>query len=823
MENLIKTVLQGEDCATLAAFIQLLRSRAKHYFLRNEILQEFAWICKQHRKPAYFFYSSPLGELMGFTHEILLDPDSFWLILRPRVANQSIYRISADLETVARMGPRELLDRRDRHVHSSAPPIFEIDFEPFFDPDLTIEDERNIGHGLEFLKRRLLDWRRQDPALWLTKLFDLLQNSAYGDLPLLINDQITSLDQVRQALQAAYPGLDSQPPQTPYLAVAEDLRGLGLEAGWGNSVQRIKETFDLLERVIEFPDPAVFEALLQRIPLIFRVVSVSVHGWVAQEDVLGKAETGGQVAYVFDQALYLEQQLRECFDLAGLSSLQIKPEVVIVTRLIPECEGTHCNYKIEPIQGTQFAKILRVPFRDDQLKPVESWVSKFEVWPYLDRFVEEVTQELEPLFHHQPPDLFLGHNSDGNLVAARLARRFKALHGGIAHALEKSKHLFSDLYWQDLEAKYHFSIQFSADLISMNAAHFILTSSHQEITGSYDNLGQYESYQCFTMPQLYHVVNGINLRSARFNVVPPGINEAIFFPHSQKQRRSVDLTHAVETLLFDAHHPDTLGQLRLPEKRPILAFAPVLAIKNLTGLLEAFGRNRPLREHCNLILLTGMIHPEAAVTADQRQLLKNLHRILDQYQLISDVRWIGQRLPGDHLAEAYRIIADRQGVLFHGGRFEAFGLTLLEAMVTGIPVFATQFGGPAEIIEPDRSGFLINPTQLDEAMDQVLEFVLRCEREPDLWHTFSQQAIERVQKHYRWDQHVKSLLTIASLHRFTQRFNRQSQRALACYLNALYALLFQSRLSAPLPLENWRPFGSGTRAAECDLQLPAAP
>jgi hypothetical protein len=35
----------------------------------------------------------------------------------------------------------------------------------------------------------------------------------------------------------------------------------------------------------------------------------------------------------------------------------------------------------------------------------------------------------------------------------------------IAHSLEKPKYLFSNLYWQDLEGQYHFSAQFTADLI----------------------------------------------------------------------------------------------------------------------------------------------------------------------------------------------------------------------------------------------------------------------------------------------------------------------------------------------------------------------
>lgn len=53
----------------------------------------------------------------------------------------------------------------------------------------------------------------------------------------------------------------------------------------------------------------------------------------------------------------------------------------------------------------------------------------------------------------------------------------------IAHALEKTKYTNSDLYWKKLDDKYHFSCQFTADLISMNYTDFIITSSFQEVAG----------------------------------------------------------------------------------------------------------------------------------------------------------------------------------------------------------------------------------------------------------------------------------------------------------------------------------------------------
>lgn len=60
---------------------------------------------------------------------------------------------------------------------------------------------------------------------------------------------------------------------------------------------------------------------------------------------------------------------------------------------------------------------------------------------------------------------------------------FALLQCTIAHALEKTKYPDSDIYWKKFEEKYHFSCQFTADLIAMNHADFIITSTYQEIAG----------------------------------------------------------------------------------------------------------------------------------------------------------------------------------------------------------------------------------------------------------------------------------------------------------------------------------------------------
>ena len=62
---------------------------------------------------------------------------------------------------------------------------------------------------------------------------------------------------------------------------------------------------------------------------------------------------------------------------------------------------------------------------------------------------------------------------------------------------------------------------------------------------------------------------------------------------------------------------------------------------------------------------------------------------------------------------------------------EAFGLVLIEAMATGIPVVASKVEGPAEIIEDKENGTLVPPCDsiaIAEAVVQILEDKCMCER-----------------------------------------------------------------------------------------------
>ncbi|MBR8837614.1 MAG: sucrose synthase [Stigonema ocellatum SAG 48.90 = DSM 106950] len=792
MHELVQHVLTSDEKTALRQIILTLSASGKKIFLRNEILQAFADYCERSQQPAYFYHSSSVGKLIEYTHELILSEESIWLLVRPRIGSQEVWRIDTNMSSFLLMTPQALLDVRDRLVNRYQGRILQIDFHPFYQNEPTISDPRSIGQGLAFLNRHLSSQVLTDPEYWLGILFNVLQKLHYDGIPLLINDGIHSGIHLSQQVKDALKFLRQRPPSEPYAQFRSELQQFGLEPGWGNTASRVRETLELLERLIETPEPAILEAFVERVPSVFRVVQISIHGWVSQEGVQGRPETAGQVMYVLEQTRSLENKLREEINLAGLDTVGIQPHVIILTRLIPNCEGTLCHLRLEKVEETENAWILRVPFQDNNPEVTQNWISKFEIWPYLETFAVDAERELLEQFGDKP-DLIIGHYSDGNLVAFLLALSLKVTHCNIAHSLEKPKYLFSNLYWQELESQFHFSAQYTADVINMNAADFIITSTYQEIVGTPDSMGQYESYKCFTMPQLYHVVNGIDLFSPKFNLVPPGVDENIFFPYDQTQDRDAKVRTQVHNLLFTQEDPQIQGVLDNQSLRPIFAVGPITSIDNLTSLAECFGKSQALQERCNLILLTNKLHPEEATNPEEVQEIAKLHHIIDQYHLQGHIRWLGMQIPRVELGEAYRAIADGGGIFVHFARYEAFGRSILEAMASGLPTFATQFGGSLEIIE---DGFHINPTDLEGTAKKILHFIHQCNTEPEHWYKISKWASERVRNKYNWQSHSKQLLLLTKIYSFWKFINKENREARDCYLETLFYLVYKPRAEA---------------------------
>lgn len=76
--------------------------------------------------------------------------------------------------------------------------------------------------------------------------------------------------------------------------------------------------------------------------------------------------------------------------------------------------------------------------------------------------------------------------------------------------------------------------------------------------------------------------------------------------------------------------------------------------------------------------------------------------------------------------------------------YEAFGLTVVEAMICGLPTFATCHGGPAEIIEHGTSGFHIDPHHPDQVAQVLVNFFEQCQHDPGYWNKISDAGICRI-------------------------------------------------------------------------------
>jgi len=493
MSNLIQNVLDSREKNNLREFATLLRQSEKALLLRNDILIAFYKYCDINEENKDLYSNSVLGKLVYSTQEIILDKNCLCLVIRPKIATQEAYRLFDDM-TLEPINTDELLNLRDKLVDSNNSldeEVLKIDFQPFYDSSPSLRDSKKIGNGVDYLNRYLSSKLFDDNCgTWQEALFNFLKLHKYNGQQLLINERIKDKSQLSSKVKRVIDLLDKYPDRTSYENFRFELRSFGFEPGWGNTALRARETFLLLDQLIDSADHEILEKFMSRIPLIFKVLVTSPHGWFGQEGVLGRPDTGGQVVYVLDQVRELEKQIKENAKLSGLDVLgEIEPKIIVLTRLIPNSEDTNCNQRLEKIHGSNNCWILRVPFRESQPEITQNWISRFEIYPYLESFATDSEKELLVEFGGKP-DFIIGNYTDGNLVAFLLARRLNVTQCVIAHALEKSKYVFSDLNWENLEEQYHFSLQFTADLIAMNSANFVVSSTYQEIIGTENSPGQ---------------------------------------------------------------------------------------------------------------------------------------------------------------------------------------------------------------------------------------------------------------------------------------------------------------------------------------------
>ncbi|KAI3973157.1 hypothetical protein MKX01_020892 [Papaver californicum] len=769
----------------LLAFLARIESQGKGILQPHQLLAEFEEVFTGNNKK---LADSVFGEVLRSAQEAIVLPPWVALAVRPRPGVWEYIRVNVDALATEELTASEYLQFKEDLVNGRTDENFmlELDFEPFNASFPRPTLSKSIGNGVEFLNRHLSAKMFHDRDS-MHPLLDFLKAHNYNGKTMMLNDRIQNLNGLQSVLTKADDYLSALPPTTPYAEFDHKFQEIGLEKGWGDTAERVLEMIRLLLDLLEAPDSCTLENFLGRVPMVFNVVILSPHGYFAQNDVLGYPDTGGQIVYILDQVKALEGEMLKRIKQQGLD---ITPRILIVTRLLPDAVGTTCGQRLEKVFGTEHAHILRVPFKNEK-GILRKWISRFEVWPYLEQYTEDVAKELAAELKGKP-DLIVGNYSDGNLVASLLAHKLGVTQCTIAHALEKTKYPDSDLYWKKFDDKYHFSCQFTADLYAMNHTDFIITSTFQEIAGSKDTVGQYESHTAFTLPGLYRVVHGIDVFDPKFNIVSPGADMDVYFPYTEAEKRLTAFHPEIEELLYsETQNKEHIGVLKDRSKPIIFSMARLDRVKNITGLVEFYGKNAKLREMVNLVVVAGDRRKESKDLEEQAE-MKTMYALIETYKLDGDFRWISSQMNRVRNGELYRYIADTKGAFVQPAFYEAFGLTVVEAMTCGLPTFATLHGGPAEIIVHGKSGFHIDPYQGDKAAELLVSFFEKCKSDPSHWDIVSGEGLKRIYEKYTWQIYSERLMTLSGVYGFWKYVSNLERRETRRYLEMFYALKYRT-------------------------------
>ncbi len=436
-------------------------------------------------------------------------------------------------------------------------------------------------------------------------------------------------------------------------------------------------------------------------PLV--IVLVSIHGLIRGHDLeLGRdADTGGQTKYVVELARALGRDPR-------VGRVDLLTQRVADARVSEDYAAP-----IESLGGC--ARIVRIPCGENGYLPKE------ELWDSLDNFADDALAFLRE--QDVPPSLIHGHYADAGYAGLRLAGQLGVPFAFTGHSLGRVKRrrlLAVGVEREQLEERYRITRRIDAEESALGMADLVITSTRQEVTS------QYELYDYY--------------RPEQMKVVPPGVDlERFHSPQGSERRSSI--------------YRELKRYLHEPEKPMILAISRPDERKNITALVEAYGASPALREQANLVIVAGNRDDIVAMESGAESVLTEILLAIDRWDLYGSVAF-----PKHHRADdvpiLYRLAALSQGVFVNPALTEPFGLTLLEAAASGLPVVATDDGGPEDIIDNCRNGFLVDPLDTDSIATALLKVLSGKKR----WLELSANGLEGVRKHYSWEAHTERYL-----------------------------------------------------------------
>ena len=433
------------------------------------------------------------------------------------------------------------------------------------------------------------------------------------------------------------------------------------------------------------------------------ILLISVHGLIRAKNLeLGRdADTGGQIKYVVELARALGEH----------------PDVGHVDLITQRLEDSDLDDDYAQVTEllSDHAQIVRIDCGEPNYGPKE------ELWDELDIFADNILDYI----HKQPriPDLIHSHYADAGYVATRFSHLLDIPLVHTGHSLGRVKYrrlLASGLKPADIEKRYNMSRRIDAEEETLGVADLVITSTNQEIEEQY---GLYDFYQ----PE-------------HMRVIPPGTDLKCFFPAKGNERQEIIYQQLVRFL-------------NEPEKPIILALSRPDQRKNIITLVEAYGESASLQKLANLVVVAGNRDDIRELDEGAQQVLSDLLISIDSYDLYGMVAYPKHHQPDD-VSILYRLAALSKGVFVNPALTEPFGLTLIEAAACGLPIVATEDGGPGDIIGNCKNGFLINPLDKQEIASTLCKVLEDGKR----WLRLAENGIVGVREHYSWQAHVDKYL-----------------------------------------------------------------
>ena len=436
---------------------------------------------------------------------------------------------------------------------------------------------------------------------------------------------------------------------------------------------------------------------------------MSIHGLIRRQGLeLGRdADTGGQTKYVVDLA-------------RALAKHPDTAQVDLITRLISD-PAVDPEYSREQEELAEDARIIRIPCG------TAGYIPKEQLWDHLDSFTDNLMDWLHS--QERVPTLVHSHYADAGYVGVRLSNLLGVplVHTGHSLGRDKRKRLLArGISREQIAHTYSIERRIDAEEDVLANADLVITSTHNEIEEQY---GLYNYYD-----------------PDRMVVIPPGTDLDQFKPHQQG-----------EQFTFSAQVDRFLSN---PEKPLILALSRADERKNIAALIEAFGESPELNKKANLLIIAGNRDDIRDLDDGPQSVLTDLLLVLDAYDLYGKVALPKHHNPED-VAQIYRLAADRGGVFINPALTEPFGLTLLEAAASGLPLVATENGGPVDIIRNCDCGELVDPLDKEQMAAALLKYL----NDSVEWQRASANGIKRVRELYSWQAHAEAYIdSIRSLH-----------------------------------------------------------